>query len=107
MNKRALDWMRAVRRLEAVYAQGGRAALEKLTGTEAYLLYEEKAVALLAAEKMLAAQPGHERWQLRRDYLQVEVEDIEGWLKERVWPFNERILDGRGPPKELDREFEP
>ncbi len=82
------QWMRTVRRLEAAYAFSGPAALETMSGIESYVLYEEKVMALRAAEKMLAEDPSHERWKLRCEHLALEVKHIEGWLKERVLPFS-------------------
>ena len=89
-------FMQKVRQLEAAYALGGPAALVKMSAIEAYVLLEEKSVALAAAGKMLKDHPGHERWMLRRDQLQAEVNHITGWLKEHVAPFNTR-------DKELER----
>lgn len=83
------NWMRVVRRLEAAYALDGSEALARMSGIEAYVLYEEKAVALEAAELMLGKQPNHERWALRRDCLKAEVSDIAAWIKLHVSPFND------------------
>jgi hypothetical protein len=92
------DWMRAVRKLEANYALSGPAALELMTGVEAYVLYEEKVMSLKAAQKMLAEDPAHKRWKLRCDQLSLEVGHIESWLKTRVRPFNEKQRDqAEGP----------
>ena len=81
------QWMRTIRRLEASYALSGPAALEAMTGIESYILYEEKSMALKAAQKMLADDPSHERWKLRCEHLSMEVKHIEGWLKEHVLPL--------------------
>jgi hypothetical protein len=89
MNTQDSDWMRMVQRLETAFGLEGVAALAKMSAIEAYVLYEENAVALEAAEKMLTEKPGHERWTLRRDHLKAEVSDIAAWLKENVSLFNE------------------
>ncbi len=84
------DWMRAIRHLEASYAFSGPAALEAMSGIESYILYEEKVMALKAAQAMLAQDPSHERWSLRCECLAAEVKQIEGSLKERVLSFKTR-----------------
>lgn len=106
MKNNEAEWMRLVRRLEASYAVDGRDGLAKMTGIEAYLLYEEKAVALEAAEKMLAEKPGPNRWDMRRDQLAAEVGDIEAWLKKYVSPFNDQDAEDRGREKDKDRGLE-
>jgi hypothetical protein len=85
--------MSMVRELESAYAAEGRAALESMGGMKAYVLYEEKCMALAGAEKMLAEQSEHDRRILRRDKLKEEVDDIVGWFKEKELGMKRTVLE--------------
>jgi hypothetical protein len=92
-NDRGREWMKMVRQLESVYATDGRTALNSMGAMKAYVLYEEKSMALAGAEKMLAEQPANERRIIRLDQLKEEVSDIAGWFQEKERAAKERDRD--------------
>jgi hypothetical protein len=75
-------WKQVVQRLDAAYSVGGRAALDKMTPLEAYVLYAEKMSDLRQAKARLEQYPNDELGELRTKKLEREVKDLCGWAKE-------------------------
>ncbi|HZZ78779.1 MAG TPA: hypothetical protein VFE62_09690 [Gemmataceae bacterium] len=71
------------RRLEAAYSAGGIAALEAMKTGEPGLLLSDKQFELSRVSERLGWHPRDEVGALRKQKLELEVNEIAGWMKSK------------------------
>jgi len=87
-------WKGVAAPLEAAYASGGTAALERMGGVKPLFLWNWKVKQYKALGKQLEAQPGNARMQEKRDKLLLEINDIGAWINGKQRAFDRLPLQG-------------
>jgi len=82
--------------LEAAYAKGGRAALERMKGVEPLFLMNWKIKQHNALDRQLEAHPADEALKQRQEKLLAEIKDINSWVKAKQREIDKHPM----PPRE-------
>jgi hypothetical protein len=97
---RQVEWMQAIRRLDAAYVAGGTDALAKMTGIEIHVLYGEKVAELDAVREGLAQYGNNEISLLHKQKLEQQTADMAVWMRVHCPDF--RDMEARNEKQSLD-----